>query len=118
MKQLTGILVILLFLFSCERKDDVPEMNNNNNDNPLVFYSLTTDKDTVTAGETATITALATGSNLKYAWSATAGSILGSGNKVSYASCSCNAGKNIITCTVTDVYNDSDSKAVSIFVVH
>jgi hypothetical protein len=119
MKRLSGLLLLLLCFTACEKNESQEPNNEDNNTNiALVFYSLTTDKDTVTAGESATITAKATGSDLKYAWSATAGSILGSGNKVSYASCSCNAGENIITCTVTDTYNDSDSKAVSIFVAH
>jgi len=118
MKKLSGLLILLLFVTSCETDEYQGPNDGNNEIMPLAFYSLTTDKDTVTAGETATITANATGFNLTYAWSATAGSILGSGNKVSYASCSCNAGENIITCTVTDAYNDSDSKGVSIFVVH
>jgi len=118
MKKISGLLMLLLFFTSCETDEYQRTDDGNNEIILLAFYSLTTDKDTVTAGETATITATATGYNLTYAWSATAGSILGSGNKVRYTSCSCNAGENIITCTVTDAYNDSDSKGVSIFVVH
>jgi len=115
MKQSAGILMIALFLASCETEDVyVPEGNNGNN--PLVFYSLTTDKDTLRGGEIAKITARATGYTLSFAWSATAGTILGSGNEVNYAACSCQSGKNIITCTVTDRSNNSESREVSIFV--
>jgi hypothetical protein len=120
MRHLTGLLSIFLLFASCEKNDsdgtDDNNGSNGNNTQQLVFYSLTTDKDTIIFGETATITAVASGYNLSYSWSATGGSILGSGNEVTYAAGSCQAGTNTIACKVTDAYNNSESKEVSIFV--
>ena len=116
MKQLIGFLLVLLFFASCET-DGYEGTEENNNARPLVFYSLVAEKDTLTAGETTKITAMATGYDLTYGWSATEGSILGSGNEITYAACSCQAGTNIITCTVSDRSNASESKEVSI-VIH
>ena len=116
MKHFAGLLLVLLSVASCE-KDNSNEGTDRNDVGPLVFYSLVAEKDTLTARETTKITALATGFNLTFGWSATSGSILGSGNEVTYAACTCHSGTNIITCTVTDGYNASDSKEVSI-VVH
>lgn len=116
-KNFTGLLILGLILLACDKDEDSGTGNNGGTTvMKLAFYSLATDKDTVKYGEIATITARASGLNLTYAWSATAGSILGSGNEVSYATGACNAGENVITCKVTDAYNDSDLKTVSIYV--
>jgi len=120
MKYLTGLLLIILIFASCEKDDSEGTDGNNggngNNTQQLIFSSLTSDKDTIGFGEIATITAVASGLDLSYSWSATGGSILGSGNEVSYAAGSCQAGANTIACKVTDAYDNSESKEVSIFV--
>lgn len=121
MKHLNGLLLIILLFASCEKNDSdgTDDNNGSNGDNTqqLVYYSLTSDKDTIGFGEIATITAVVSGYNLSYSWSAiTGGSILGSGNEVTYAAGSCQAGTNTIACKVTDAYNNSESKEVSIFV--
>ncbi len=117
MKGISGLLVLLWFFNCCETQDHQGIHNNNDGVDSLVFYSLSADRDTISKGETAKITAMATGFNLTFSWSATAGSILGSGNEINYVvNCSCSAGKNTVTCIVTDGYNDSKSKEVSIFV--
>ena len=117
MKNISGLLVLLWFFTCCETQDHQDIPNDNDGVDSLVFYSLSADKDTISKSETAKITALATGFNLTFSWSATAGSILGSGNVINYVvNCSCSTGKNTVTCVVTDGYNDSESKEISIFV--
>jgi hypothetical protein len=83
---------------------------------PLDFQSLKADKDTLISGETTSITAVATGYELTYYWSATTGAILGSGARVTYASSPCDCGKSRITCQVMDGYDQTDTKTVVIFV--
>ncbi|MFW6290207.1 MAG: hypothetical protein ACOC0R_04490 [Mariniphaga sp.] len=87
--------VIIGTWLACSCSKTEQEENGN-----LVFQSLTIEKDTIAPGETAKVTAEATGTNLQYYWSASLGDILGSGEEVVYAASPCSAGKNIISCRV------------------
>ncbi len=113
MKLLPGLLIIIFLFASCDK-----DKNGGTEDPglPLVYYSLASEKDTITAGETTKVTAEATGYMITYNWSATAGDILGSGSEITYAASPCHAGTNKITCTVTDGNNVSESKEISIVV--
>jgi hypothetical protein len=109
-----SILIIILFsigLVNC--KSDTPE---NNHTVPLVFSSLTSEKDTIVAGETTLITAEASGYLLSFYWSTTAGNILGNGSFITYTASPCQAGNNIITCKIKDGNNQSLTKEINIFV--
>jgi hypothetical protein len=105
------ILLLAVFVFSfCEKNEtDEPFQN-------LVYQSLTAERDTISPGENTNITALASGSNLKYFWTASSGDILGSGNKVVYAPSPCHSGSNTITCKITNG-NQTESKSVIIVVL-
>ena len=52
----------------------------------------------IKAWDTTTITVLASGENLSYAWEANHGDIKGSGTQVKYAAGNCCIGLNTITC--------------------
>ena len=108
-----GLLIILFLFASCDKDKNG---GTEDPDQPLVYYSLTSEKDTITAGETTKVTSEATGYMLTYNWSATAGDILGSGNDILYAASPCHAGRNKITCAVSDGNNASQSKEIFIVV--
>jgi len=99
-----------LVSLSCS-KGDGPE-----GELPLVFESLTTERDTIAAGDVTKITARATGSRLTYHWSVSIGIILGSGEQVVYTTDPCQAGESAITCIVKDAHGASEEKSVKVFV--
>jgi len=104
------IILMAIFLVNCSKeKEDLSETE-------LVFHSLVSEKDTIAPGETTTVTADATGSNLTYYWSATIGDILGSGSEIVYAASPCQAGTNQITCEIKSGGNQSVSKTIGIVV--
>jgi hypothetical protein len=109
---LTGFgLAILFSLVSCNKEDHSGDPSI-----PLVFSSLQAEKDTIASGESTKITATASGYNITFNWSATAGDILGSGAQVIYAASPCQAGRNMITCMVKDGNDNSDTKEIFIVV--
>lgn len=103
---------IIIFYGSCEKE----ATGNGEPSEPLVFESLQVDKTTLIPGETAKLTAIATGYQLSYYWSATQGDILGKGAEVIYAPSFCHVGENTITCEVKDGNGQSESKTVTIVV--
>ena len=103
-------LMPLLFAASCNKDDNAAD------DLPLVFESLTAEHDTIPVGGTTRITARATGSKLTYSWSANMGTILGSGEQITYATDPCQAGEYAITCKVQDAKGASEEKSVKVFV--
>jgi hypothetical protein len=115
MKKLKYLFLIPIFCtlaisFTCcdEDEPDPPA------DIPLVYTSLTADKTILNVGETATLTATATGKDLLYLWEASAGSLVGSGQTVTYTPTPCIVGDNEITCTVQDDYGKTESKSITI----
>ncbi|MBI5219836.1 MAG: PKD domain-containing protein [Bacteroidia bacterium] len=107
------ILYILCISFiSCKK-----EKNNEPVTVPLNFTGLVADNDTIQPGTSTAITATATGEGLTYTWTATAGNIVGSGNKITYASTPCMDGNYNIQCEVKDKAGSSQSKSVTIRVV-
>ncbi len=101
-------IAILAGAISC-KKD-----TNNNNITPLEFTELKADADTLYAGSSTYVRATATGTDLLFQWSATAGDILGSGATVQYAAPPCVSGSHQITCTIKDGGNNTASKTVTI----
>jgi len=112
MKQILLLTLLFTIFLTCEKSEN----ERGNPSEQLVYESLTVDKDTLPPGESAVITAKATGYMLEYEWIATAGNILGVGPVVTYAASPCHAGSNTISCTIKDGNNKSETKSVQIAV--
>jgi hypothetical protein len=112
-KFLLSLSILLLsfntFFSSC---DEPPE-----EEIPLVFTELTADKETLTAGETVTFTATASGKDIVYTWTASAGALLGSGSEVTLTPSPCLSGEILVTCTVKDAYNNTKSKDITVTII-
>jgi hypothetical protein len=103
------ILCCPFFLFNCsEEEQEAP--------NDLVYRSLVAEKDTIAPGGTVKVTATATGSQLKYYWSASLGDIHGAGAQVTYAASPCSVGENQVHCKITNGSTQSETKTVEIVV--
>ncbi len=109
-------LLLLAVIMSC-KKDDNGKNDNGDNGTPLVFSELVAESDTIVSGTSTSITATATGYNLTYSWSATAGNILGSGHEVIYTTPPCVPGINQISCTIKDGNNKTETKNINIVVL-
>ena len=101
-----------LFFASCGEDND----SGGDPNQPLTFQSLVAEHDTIAPGETTKVTATASGYEIVFYWSATAGDILGSGAKVTYASAPCHVGTNQVQCQVKDGNGKSETKTVTIVV--
>jgi len=107
-----AILSVSLLFCNCSKtEEEDPPVED------LVYHSLVSEKDTVLAGEETKITASATGSNLEFFWSASLGDIVGSGSEITYVASPCQAGKNEITCKITNGNTQSQTKSVFIIVL-
>lgn len=108
------MLAGILLLASCKKgSEPTPQPT------PFKFESLTAGASEIefSVNPTTQITAVATGDGLKYYWSASAGDILGSGDRITYtANPGCCGGYQTITCTVKDEYGNRGVKQVSISV--
>ena len=107
-----GILSIVFFfagscIISCDKKDD-------NNPDSIVFSDLFAENDTVFIGDTTMVTAVATGEELAYIWSASKGDIDGYGNKVKYLAPPCQPGDFTISCIVKDKSDNEKTKSITI----
>lgn len=111
MKKLITAAILLFGVFVCGCSED--EATTPNND--LNYISLEIANDTIFAGDEVKVKATATGSNLKYFWSASKGDILGSGTEITYASSPCHTGTNQITCKITNG-NQEETKTVDVTV--
>jgi hypothetical protein len=123
MKNIENKLVLVLMLicisfYACDDNDNPPNGDDNNNEEPipLVFDSLTADKDTILAGEAVEITAIASGKEISYSWEASSGNILGSGSTITLTTPPCIPDEITVSCRVTDDYDESDSKSIVIVV--
>lgn len=116
----SAIMVLMLLgicFYACDDKDDLPNGDINNEEPiPLVFDSLTADNDTILAGEAVEITAIASGKNIKYAWNTTSGNLLGSGATITLTTPPCIPDEITVSCTVSDDYDESESKSAVIIV--
>jgi hypothetical protein len=108
------VAAAMLMSASCKKGNNEPDTAQ---PTPFSFVSLTADTTEIvfSINPSTKITAVATGDGLKYYWSASAGDILGSGEKVTYtATPGCCGGYNTVTCKVKDKYGNVDAKQVSI----
>lgn len=104
----------VMILLSCESQEPEPS-------DPMAFKfdSLVSESYEIyfSSNPSTTITAYASGSDLSYHWSTTAGDIFGSGKQVTYTSNpACCGGYQIIQCIVQDKSNQYDVKEVEIYV--
>jgi hypothetical protein len=106
------LIVFLGILFSLSSCDTSGGDDGSDPSAPLVYVSLTADRDTISPGEATRITAVATGYRLTYTWTKSAGIITGTGYQVSYTVPPCDLGRNRITCKVTDGHNVSQTKEI------
>lgn len=113
MKKIIFPLLFLILIVSCDKKDD----NNIDENSTLTsFISLTAENDTIFSGQSTHISAVVDGDKVTYSWTATAGDILGSGNKISYVAPTCTPGSNEVKCTVS-ASNKTESKTIIITVL-
>lgn len=111
-KNIFPFLLFLLFI-ACDKKDD-NKIDENSTLNS--FISLTAENDTIFTGQSTNISAVVDGDKVTFSWTATAGDILGSGNKISYVAPTCTPGSNEIKCTVS-ASNKTESKTIIITVL-
>jgi PKD repeat protein len=83
----------------------------------FVFYELNSEKDTIIAGSSTKVWAVATGKGLRYYWRKNTGGFTGSGSEVSFFTCICFQGIAKISCKIEDQYGRSDEKEIQIVVI-
>ena len=76
------------------------------------FVSLSASDTLIKVNELTTISAVATGDGLKYNWSASYGTFVGSGPTVQWTAC--HQSRFTVSCQVTDQYNHSDIKTIAV----
>ena len=111
MKKLLILLAALTVLASC-KKDK--ENGTDETQNPLVFTSLTASDTSIIVTDVPVITAVATGDELQYVWSASYGSFIGSGSQVQWTVCHADTFR--IWCKVKDKYGEEITKSVKMWV--
>ncbi len=105
--------VFLLFsiaFFSCKKKE-----SKKSGDKLFTFNSLSSNTDSLKQGNVTNIIATVSGS-VTYSWSVTAGDVFGNGNNVLFGASTCCVGNHVITCTVKDANDNTESKSVNVFV--
>ena len=100
-------MLILALIAGCKKKEATTPAST-----PLQYNSLAAVNTTVAVNATTKITASATGEGLTYNWSASNGTIIGSGNEVNYGTPCC-AGTATVTCVVKDSGGSSESKSLT-----
>jgi hypothetical protein len=110
MYRLALAFILIAGLGSCHKKSNAPDPNAKQ----FTFESLTSDAGTLKQGDLTNIRAKVDGSGITYAWSASAGDLLGSGSYIAFGAATCCTGNHTITCTVSDSHNNSESKSVVI----
>lgn len=104
----------LLCCFGCG-KDDKQINDNYDLEEDFEFIELKSSTDSIRAGvQSAAITAIAKGVGLTYQWSASGGTLFGSGAEVGFHTSVCTQGAFTINCTVSDKRGYSDKKSIVI----
>lgn len=123
MKTKKNIAVLKIFVSILIFGLSLQVMNSCDKENPeeekveLVFSSLSVDNDSIYVGETVTFTAKATGKNISYYWTSSAGSLLGGGSQVTLTPSPCLSGDIIVTCDVIDAYKVKKTKTATITIL-
>lgn len=103
-------LLVFMALISCSKSDSGGE----NKGTEFKFVSLVSADSVMTVNGITTVTANATGTGLKYKWSADYGTFIGSGSSVQWTVC--HADDFHIRCQVTDANGNTDQKEIKIHV--
>ena len=109
---LTLLIAFAVISSSCSSHTTAPVSGDFTGDSEFTFDKLTSGNTTIEINGSTPVTAVATGKDLKYIWSAREGVVLGEGSNVSYTIC--HATTDIITCQITDYRNKSITKDISI----
>ena len=113
MKRILFFLVITTVIgFASCKKSETPA---DTSITPFTYTSLVVSDTLIKLNEFATITATATGDELSYKWTSESGfgTFIGSGASVQWSVCHADA--FVISCQVTDKYNHSETKNVTIW---
>lgn len=118
MKSIKSILTIAVFIVAVMgcKKNETPQ---DPAGTPFSFSDLKATNSIIAIGTTTTVTATATGANLIYSWSLSAGSlgdIIGSGAQVTYGASPCCTGNNTVNCKVKDGSGTEATKTITIVV--
>lgn len=105
------LLLAVVTVTSCKKKEESEPVDNTGTTTTPAL-TLETDKETISLGEEAIITATTSYTNPNFTWSVnTSSSIVGSGSQVRlYASCPSCTGPNEVTCTVKDGNSTTSAK--------
>ena len=101
-------IVTMVVIFACSKSSTTPS----NGSTTLKFENLVANDTVLKVNGVTSITAQAQGDGLTYTWTASYGTFIGSGAKVQWTVC--HSDKFVITCTVKDKSNKTDSKSVTI----
>ena len=110
-----ALTICVIAIIACKKTDTIiPE-----NALPLKFISLIKTQDTVKVNVNDTLIALASGEEVSYAWTSDSGFgtflPLNGSNKVLFSVC--HQDNFVVTCKITDKYNRTDSKKITVNVV-
>jgi hypothetical protein len=111
MKYLFFLLLVMLAFVSC-KKD--PEPTDDTQYVALKFDTLYASPDTFGIGGQTEIKAIASGTQLTYAWSVSLGDVLGSGATVNFVSSPCMYGTYQVSCTVSDSKSNQQQRICNI----
>jgi len=111
-KLIFGAFVFAVMLcaltLSCKKKNETP------NGNKLFTYTdITTEHTEIIQGNVTNVTAHVSG-EVTYQWACSSGDLFGSGKSILFGAGSCCTGEHIVTCTVKDKNNNTESKSVTI----
>jgi hypothetical protein len=104
------LLLLATVVISCKKKEETKPVSVQ-----LQYGSLAAESTTVAVNATTKITATASGEGLTYNWSASNGTVVGSGSQITFGTPCC-AGTPTVTCVVKDSGGNQESKSVVITV--
>jgi hypothetical protein len=107
---ITIIIIVSIGFTCCKKKTDNPD----NTVKAYTFDNLKVDHDSIAQGNVTNITANVSGDAVTFSWSASAGDIFNSGKTILFGASTCCTGNHIITCTVKDKNNNTESKSVNV----
>jgi hypothetical protein len=104
--------ICLLLVTGCKKSQDTGS-SNSASASGFTFTEVKASVNPVQQSQLTNVSAVASGSNLSYAWSATHGDLFGSGAQVVYSTAPCCVGTHTVTCTVS---NGSSSQSKSLVI--
>ena len=102
-------LSAFLILAACSKSTTTPDPASGSN---FRFTSLAAADTVIKVNDITTVTATASGDGLTYKWTASYGTFIGSGSTVQWTVC--HQAKFNISCLVTDQYNHTETKTISV----